>query len=440
MYYFISMILLFNTLILVGQTPSDDDGNGFINIKSLDDLKWISENSDYWSENFELDNDIDASDTKNWNIGDHDSNLNTPDSAMGFSPIGNEENRFTGKFDGNEYRIYNLYINRKSQDYIGLFGYSESQSEISNVVLIDCFIEGNYYVGGLVGNNRSEITNCSISGIVSGNNSVGGLLGRNEENVIFSQFSGTVFGENNYTGGFVGNNANGFIRKSFSKGNAFGKTNTGGFAGSSIGIIHDCYSNVNTSGTVTVGGFIGYFEGTVFNGYSNKSVSGDDKVGGFFGIFKGTSGGCYFDKDKAGLQNNDNFGARAKTTFEMQDQGSYNGWDFENTWYMDYSHNYNDHYPYFRYTDLLSDINEYKKSNLHILNVFPNPVNDILNFKYENSFPITKIEIYSTEGKKLLDITKDKVNSINVKHLKSGSYFIKVKIGDRDRFSNFIKR
>ena len=45
-------------------------------------------------------NDIDASETREWNIGDHDGNPETPDSAMGFEPVGKRGNGFKGGFDG----------------------------------------------------------------------------------------------------------------------------------------------------------------------------------------------------------------------------------------------------------------------------------------------------------------------------------------------------
>ena len=87
------LLLLFiyflaNSSVLSQVQPTDTDGDGYINIKTLDHLRWISDNVESWSENFELDNDINAADTRNWNIGDHDNNPNTPDSAMGWNPLG----------------------------------------------------------------------------------------------------------------------------------------------------------------------------------------------------------------------------------------------------------------------------------------------------------------------------------------------------------------
>ncbi len=89
--YFFSLVIFSVFIVnnaLAQVQPQDTDGDGYYNISTLDHLRWVSENDSCWSWNFELDNDIDASDTRNWNVGDHDNNPATPDSAMGWAPIG----------------------------------------------------------------------------------------------------------------------------------------------------------------------------------------------------------------------------------------------------------------------------------------------------------------------------------------------------------------
>ncbi len=61
----------------------------------------------------------------------------------GFNPIGNLSNKFNGTFDGLGFTISNLYINRPSQDYIGLFGYTNNAT-IKNIGLKDVNITGRY--------------------------------------------------------------------------------------------------------------------------------------------------------------------------------------------------------------------------------------------------------------------------------------------------------
>ncbi len=53
---------------------------------------------------------------------------NSNDGA-GWEPIGDEESDFTGCFDGQGYEIRGLYINRKSEDGIGLFGVIDDDAE-----------------------------------------------------------------------------------------------------------------------------------------------------------------------------------------------------------------------------------------------------------------------------------------------------------------------
>jgi hypothetical protein len=80
-----------------------DDPYVITNVKQLQEMKYDLKAY------YVLGNDIDASETKNWNNG------------QGFEPIGDYKNPFTGSFDGRGHKIYNLYINT-TRDYVGLFG------------------------------------------------------------------------------------------------------------------------------------------------------------------------------------------------------------------------------------------------------------------------------------------------------------------------------
>jgi len=79
-------------------------------IHSLLDLQWLSEMSSSWDKHFIQTADIDASSASDL------------DEGAGFIPIGNHDSNFTGSYNGNDYTIYNLYINRLADNYIGLFG------------------------------------------------------------------------------------------------------------------------------------------------------------------------------------------------------------------------------------------------------------------------------------------------------------------------------
>src|SRR6056297_2324496 len=96
------------------------------------------------TEDYILMNDIDASDTVNWNSGE------------GFEPIGESKwnKQFQGTFDGNGYKISNLYINRPNDSHQGLFGGIRSNSGffVKNLGLENCNITGEERTGGIVGN------------------------------------------------------------------------------------------------------------------------------------------------------------------------------------------------------------------------------------------------------------------------------------------------
>jgi len=92
-----------------------------------------------------------------------------------------QQHIFQRHVDGLGHIISNLYINRPSQDYVGLFGYAYSRgnntSTLKNVGLIGNSVKGNNYVGGLAGYSRGIVTNSYSTGDVSGNTYVGGLVG-----------------------------------------------------------------------------------------------------------------------------------------------------------------------------------------------------------------------------------------------------------------------
>ena len=112
----------------------------------------------YWI----LMNDIDASETRKWNLAWPDGDTTKPLVPMGFRPI------FLGPFgafDGKGHIIKNLYENMV--DYGGLF-YEIPNFTIKNVGIVDCDITG-YYVGGFcyrIGG--GAISNSFITGKVSG--------------------------------------------------------------------------------------------------------------------------------------------------------------------------------------------------------------------------------------------------------------------------------
>jgi hypothetical protein len=185
-------------------------------------------------------------------------------SAKGFDPIGDGTISFTGNFDGKGNVIDDLYINRGGEDRVGLFGYAFA-SNISNIGLTNVDITGKHYVGGLVGNNYSNITNSYATGTVSGNNYVGGLSGYIGDLLTNSYAAVTVTGDD-YVGGLVGYLSGldgGEITNSYATGTVSGNTNTGGLVGGSLApTITNSYWDIDTTGQTNGTGGTGIYSST----------------------------------------------------------------------------------------------------------------------------------------------------------------------------------
>ena len=137
---------------------------------------------DSLSGDYILANDIDCSETINWNGG------------LGFEPIGDGTNKFTGTFDGQGHTISDLYINSNAESDVGLFGYIDTGASISNVGLVNVDISGDDYVGGLVGYNfEGTITNSYATGNVNGDTYVEGLVSDNYGTIENSWYSYSRF-------------------------------------------------------------------------------------------------------------------------------------------------------------------------------------------------------------------------------------------------------
>ena len=293
-------------------------------ISNLANLRWLSENSNEWWQNestlrhFLQTANIDASETEIWNNG------------QGFQPIGHApySNMFVGVYDGYDFIISNLFINR-NQD-LGLFQRIEN-STIKNLNLedIDYRLSSNgSNVGGLAAHSTgSSIINCSITGNINvvafriggiiGYMSSQSSIGQNIQNScsavnIISTYNGT--NPSMSVGGIVGTwymytNAINSIENSYSTGDiTFSSSNTtrkciGGIIGAytiystqnNMSIINS-FSTGNlssNSNNTNVGGIVGYcnYENnngylTITNGYSlgSLSVTGTNSfVGGIVG-------------------------------------------------------------------------------------------------------------------------------------------------------------
>ncbi|WP_217222103.1 GLUG motif-containing protein, partial [Aliarcobacter cryaerophilus] len=176
---------------------------------------------------------------------------NTANSGLGWNPIGDNTSEFNGTFDGKGFTISNLYINRPSQDNIGLFGYESSTSSIRNLGLVNATVTGKDFVGGLVGTKYGLIENSYAIGTISGNSTVGGLVGENNARIENSYATGEVRG-NSIVGGLVGQNNGVNIINSYASGTVTrlsgSDTNFGGLLGyANFGTISNSYYDRETN-------------------------------------------------------------------------------------------------------------------------------------------------------------------------------------------------
>lgn len=300
------------TTVDQGIRPQDTDGDGYINISNLMHLRWVSMNTISWDWKYELDSDIDASWTKDWNEG------------KGFLPIGNEEAPFTGVFDGGGRNISNLTINRPEENNIGFFGKTSREAIIEVLSIIDCNIVGGTNVGGLVGYNSGEILGyykdsiiaCTTKGSISGRKNVGGIAGANVNKIKHCQSFATVSGDT-CTGGIAGYIENSFLTECRAESSVSGISEIGGLVGtvkSSTLIANQSTGPV--AGISITGGLVGHaYRSTIAYCFAIAAVKGDSCIAGFLGYAKESDlKKCYSSCEVIGNENVNAFAASDSNT------------------------------------------------------------------------------------------------------------------------------
>ncbi|MCL1875392.1 MAG: hypothetical protein FWF87_03935 [Synergistaceae bacterium] len=296
----IIMTLSFSSRVWAAQGDSLDNP---IIISTANDLDYVRNGL---NKHYKLNNDIDLT------------NYLAPGGAgyarlgvQGWLPIGKNNNRFTGSFNGNGHVIKGLWIDR-NLDYVGLFGCTENATFNNlGIEIAAAGIRGFSYVGGLVGlqggnNSVNTITNCYTTGNITGDSFVGGLVGHqfsdSEENdfTIESCYTTGNIIANSYAGGLVGDSGVAFtISNCYATGDV---TATDCYAGGLVGNQHGsgiktitiCYATGNITAT---NGYAGGLVGSNRNRNSNVNsisysyaignVNGKIHVGGIVGLLGG---------------------------------------------------------------------------------------------------------------------------------------------------------
>ncbi|WP_027340344.1 GLUG motif-containing protein [Halonatronum saccharophilum] len=338
----ISILLILSTIFLIGckeentvehiaNEPKREevhitgvgiDINPFV-IYTLEGLEKIGEEGYPLDAHYKLGNNIDASITKS----------NDYNNGKGFRGIGeyideyeiifNDIRRykhkiFSGVFDGNGYEIRNLYINRDSEEGVGLF--SVFTGTIKNLGLVDIEVKGKNKVGGLFGYGGGIVKNSYIKGKVEGIENVGGLAGYSHRGEIeASYFEGSVKGEDT-VGGLVGYH-NGQLINSYSEVDVKGEYRVGGLVGFHfLGDIEGSSSRGLVEGDIFVGGLVGRSNGDTTNTYFKGNVNGTEEVGGLVGGNTGAISKSYAQSDVKG---NERIGGLAGSNINSSIEKSY---------------------------------------------------------------------------------------------------------------------
>lgn len=298
-------------------TSVDGSSTNLVVISSVEDLQAMNDDR---TADYVLRNDIDASETADWNDG------------AGFEPVGDSSDPFFGTFDGQGHVIENLTIDRPDESFVGLFGRAAGSGvTIENVQLEGMDVRGQDHTGGLIGElDDGTVLNSSVEGHVEAQNQrVGGMVGRGSDATLDQRLTargtvegGDASGTDRGTGGLLGRASHQTeVSVVYAQSNVSGP-NAGGVIGSSS-TNPSTFEEIYGAGSVDAddaGAIVGLIEssGDVFEPsvYWNEERTADE-----YGI-----------DESSGSATNDMTPLR---TDEMQGSNAaenMSGFDFEDTW------------------------------------------------------------------------------------------------------------
>lgn len=249
-------------------TLADKDGDGYYDIGTADELYAFSAavGGGRAAINGELISDITLSEERMW------------------VPIGNAENAFVGKFNGNGKAIVSLYykstdVGDGTNDNVGLFGIIGEGGLVENVTLKSPYIgyNGRYY-GGIAGKNAGTIRNCHnldgelknayhniYTGSSVSSSDIGGIVGLNTgsvEKCTNTSDLGDLRTNQTITsliGGIAAQNNGGQIIECVNEGSIVANAaNVGGIAARAEGnfLILNCLNSGSVSSAMFAGGIV----------------------------------------------------------------------------------------------------------------------------------------------------------------------------------------
>ncbi|TAL67377.1 MAG: hypothetical protein EPN82_15525 [Bacteroidetes bacterium] len=369
-----------------------------VQIKNVQELQQIVSNNN--KANYILMNDIDASETRLWNVGDHDGNPNTPEEPMGFKPIEN----FTGYFNGNGHIISNLFINRPAEDSVAF------------IKRLDCVI------------NKFGLENCDITG-------------KNQVSSMICIFLGNSVNECFTTGKVFIADTNGYCR------------GAGFCAIPNQGSITNCYSSCvvksnskeydNNLASFCNNRTIPFY--TAIHCYSIGKIDGTGEISAFGRDEIAIR--SFWDVETTGIPDtitdSSDYRAKGLPTSEMMKKSTFEKvcWDFENIWCIDEGKDY----PKLRAfgkcppTDLPQEPNRIEE----ILNISPNPSTTTCTISFGESGLCRKFQLFNCFGEDVTGaILNPKINDNNIQFdvsaLSGSVYFAVLELNGRHYSKPFI--
>ncbi|MCQ2193238.1 MAG: hypothetical protein MJZ23_10350, partial [Paludibacteraceae bacterium] len=270
-------------------------------------------------------NDIDLSDICNADKGS-------------WTPIGSTSNAYNGHFNGGNFTISGLYINKSTDKYQGLFGYVASAT-IENIT-IKGYVRGGEKTGAIAGfvKDGATFNNClNYATVNGGSQDAGGIAGH----AIYAIFTncenhGNVSGVKRVAG-IVGYGH--IVEKCINYGTINGtSSNIGGIVGNCLskGRLIAC-ANVGTidgkSSSSNVGGLVGYADGSTIKAcYNAGSLTGGSATGPIYGAGSATINSCYYNSEfyeknsasATGLSTD--FFASGRVAYEMNSKAGQTYW------------------------------------------------------------------------------------------------------------------
>ena len=225
-------------------TTTDADDNDCTGYELTADLDFDTHGND---------DTVTAADAAYWNGG------------SGWDPIGSSSAPFAATFDGAGHAIANLFINRGSTDYLGLFSVVHNGGRIRNLGLEGVKITGRDFIGAVAGEMSafSGVEAVYVTGAVSGRDLIGGLIGEHHPNAsLRNSYSAARVTGSSYVGGLLGYvpSSNATVYYSYARGVVTGQDSGGLLFSSAVefGITgHQTYWDTQTSGQATSNGGTG---------------------------------------------------------------------------------------------------------------------------------------------------------------------------------------